>query len=132
MKEEFDGNIDGKEVKTIVKLTNIVKQWFVKPKNKDIPTPHFQERQGVLSVHQDSADNTRYRTMQNTSFIGGVSLPSGANFLPWDQDIAVLPITIDNKGYVINYSISGAYVFLPYSGANVLVAKGIWDEWRPK
>ncbi len=131
MKEEFDGNIDGKNVKTIVKLTDRVKQWFAKPKNKDTPTPHFEERNGVLSVHQDSADNTQYRTMRSPLF-GSIALPSGQNFLPSKNDIAVIPMTADNDGYRINYSVSGASVSLSASGATVLIAKGIWGEWRSK
>lgn len=132
MKEEFDGDIDGKEVKTIVKLTDRVKQWFAKPKNKDIPTPHFDERNGVLRVHQDSADDTQWRVMQKQSFIGSITLPSGQNFLPFEGDIAVVPMTIDNRGYKINYSASGALVSLSASGSLLLIAKGIWGEWEPK
>lgn len=132
MKKEFDGNMDGKKVKTIVKIKEKIKKWFAKPKNKNIPTPHFEERQGVLTVHQDSADGTQYRPMQDISFIGSVPLPSGANFLPWEHDIAVVPMTISNNEYVINHSIGGAYVSLPFSGANVLIAKGIWGEWDSK
>ncbi len=130
--KEFDGDIDSRKVKTIMKLTDRVKQWFAKPKNKDTPTPHFEERNGVLSVHQDSADNTRYRVMLNPSFIGSIALPSGQNFLSSENGIAVLPMTIDNNTYVINNSISGAYLYLPFSGATVLVAKGVWGDWFPK
>ena len=132
MKEEFDGDIDGKEVKTIVKLTGRVKQWFAKPKNKDIPTPHFDERNGVLRVHQDSADNTQCRVMQKQSFIGSIALPSGQNFLPSEEGIAVIPMTIDNDRYRINYSASGALVSLSASGALVLIAEGVWGEWNLK
>ncbi len=132
MKEEFDGYMDGKKVKTIVKITDRIKQWFAKPKSKDTPTPHFEERNGVLSVHQDSADNTQYRAMISFSFIGSIPLPSGQNILFTENEIAVLPITTDNDGFKIIHFISGASIFLSASGAYVLVAKGIWDEWRLK
>ena len=132
MKEEFNGIIDGREVKTIVKVKDKIKQWFAKSKDRNVSTPHFEERNNNLNVHQDSADNTQYRTMQNTSFIGSITLPSGLTFIPFNGDIAVLPMTIDNNNYRINHSTSGAEVILSASGSAVLVAKGEWGNWNPK
>src|SRR3989344_7152981 len=126
MKEEFDGEIDGIRVKTIVKFTENCKQWLAKPKNRDIETPHFKEKESVLEVHQDSPDNSKYRTMNNISSIGSVSLPSGLIFLPMQKDIAVLPMTADNDKYVIKNTISGVNIYLNFSGDYVLVALGEW------
>jgi len=60
--------------------------WLSKPKNKDTETPHFEENRQILSVHQDSSDNTKYREMKNPSMIGSVFLPSGTDFISLNQD----------------------------------------------
>lgn len=115
-----------------MKLTDRIKHWFAKSKNKDMPTSHFEEKDGIIRVHQDSADNTQYRVMQNLSFIGSITLPSGQTFIPSVSDIAILPMTVENRGYNIDFTCSGAKVFLPFFGALVLIARGNWDIWRNK
>jgi hypothetical protein len=62
-KETIDASINGARLKVIFKE----REWFAKPKNHDVDTPHFyQGTNGILEVHQDSPDGFCYRTMNPT------------------------------------------------------------------
>jgi len=76
---EFNGEIDGKQVKVIVKTKKEKKQYFAKPKKFNVNTPHFIEKHNVLEVHADFADGNYFRVMQ-PSLIGRGTYNSGKNF----------------------------------------------------
>lgn len=132
MKEEFNGFINGKEVRIIIKAKlNEEKMYFAKPKNNDIDTPDFREYQNALTVHQDSSGALQYRVM-NTSMIGSMYLPAGLTFLNSSGAITLaLPMTKDNENCQISTSPSGANIILKNAGY-VLVAFGTFGEWKYK
>ena len=132
MKKTSDGTIDGKKVKIIVKLKNGIKEWFAKPKNKDIETPHFEERNGVLRVHQYSKDNKQYRIMKQPFNIESKTLADGLIIIPSENSVIVVPITIDNTGFCMETQSGQVIISSLVSGAQYLVAEGKWDEWKPK
>jgi hypothetical protein len=132
-KEEFDGQIDGKKVKTIVKTNDKGEtMYFAKPKNMDTVTPDFRKYGGTMSVHQDSPDGNFYRLMENIAFIGSTFYPQALTFAQSQgMDLAVLPMKKTANGYVIDTSASGATIQLPAPDW-CLVAIGKWGEWKPK
>mgnify|MGYP001568014039 CR=1 FL=1 len=132
MTERFDGFIDNREVKVIIRVnSNGEKMISAKAKNNDIDTPDFREYQNVLTVHQDSSGAIQYRVM-DTPMIGSMYLPAGLTFLNSSGAVTlVLPMTKDNENFQISTSPSGANIVLNNAGY-VLVAFGTFGEWEYK
>jgi hypothetical protein len=131
--EKFDGKIDGKQVKVIVKDKGFTKMYFAKPKNFDTETPHFEVKvDGALSVHIDSPDGKSFRVMGTNSIYGG-SFYSGSTFASnKGMDIAVLPMNPTANGFVINTSENGSYIKLQSEKEWCLMAFGTFGPWQPK
>ena len=132
MKEEFDGIINGKNVKTIIKENKEGKRaWLAKSKQHDEPTPHFSERDSNLSVHEDSPDNSQFRVMSPLLSLGSVFFPKGETFICGIADAIVLPMAKENTNYKINTSLSGLSISLSQEGW-VLFGVGNWSNWENK
>ncbi len=133
MKQEFDGKIDNKEVKNIVRTNEKGEiMYCAKPINKDVMTPDFREFQGSLIFHQDLADDKFYQKMIDTRLIGSVEVQSGQTFFSsCGYDVMLLPKTEVSDGYVINTSASGVLIKAPVSDWWLMVF-GILDSPKPK
>jgi hypothetical protein len=131
--EKFDGKIDGKPVKVIVKENGYKRQWFAKPKSFDIATPHFEQKvNGTLEVHLDSPDGKSFRIMNIKAIYSG-SFYSGSTFADSKgMDIAVLPMNPTANGFAINTSESGSYVRIPQAKEWCLMALGSFSPWQAK
>lgn len=134
-REEFDGVIDGRPVKVIVKAKENAsreKLWFAKPKGHDLPTPDFRENDGILSIHMDSPCGEFYRVMEEPVFIASGSLPAGRSFFQAKGlDTVVLPMTQEADGFVVLTTASGSQITMPVEGW-CLMAAGKWGAWRRK
>jgi len=134
-KKLFDGYMKDKPVKVIVKdKGNKGKHWMAKPKNRNLDTPHFKEFNGKLEVHQDSADGTLYRKMDNITTMGStvVTTVTAEILKNSGLDIAILPMEETSDGFIVNTSASGAYVEFPKPNQQILFAQGKWGEWKEK
>ena len=61
---KFNGEINSKRVKVIVRDNGYKTQWFAKPKDFDLNTPHFEQKiGGTLEAHEDSADGKSFRVL---------------------------------------------------------------------
>ncbi len=131
--EKFDGEIDGKPVKVIVKDSGYKKQWFAKPKNFDVATPHFEQKiNGTLEVHLDSPDDKSFRVMTVNAIYSG-SFYFGDTFADSKgMDVAVLPMNSTANGFAINTSESGSFVKIPQPKEWCLMAFGTFGAWLPK
>ena len=127
-KETIDATIDGAKIKVIFKE----RQWFAKATHHDVDTPHFyQDTNGILEVHQDSADGLCYRTMKPETICSG-SYPSGRTWVEnRGMDLAVLPMETSANGFRVLTTPSGSTLLLPTDGW-CLMAVGRWSEWIPK
>lgn len=132
-KFEFDGKINGKPVKVIVKDKGYKKMWFAKPKNFDINTPHFeQEINGTLEVHFDSPDGQSFSVMTANAVYSG-SFYSGSTFAKnQGMDMAVLPMNPTANGFAIDTTLSGSYIKLSSDKEWCLMAFGTRGPWQPK
>ncbi len=137
VKDCFDGTVGSCAVAYPVKIivdekNELYKQWFSKPKHKDIVTSHFIQKHGVLSVHEDSPDGTMYRSMDCPLLIGSLYFPAGQTFAANnDYDLAVLPMQRDHDKCRLDFSGSGVAIDISNDGW-VLVALGRWSEWKKK
>jgi hypothetical protein len=126
---EIDATIDGARIKVILKPNK--GQWFAKPKDQDISTPHFYDDGQGLEVHQDSPDGTCYRVMYAESICSG-SYPSGKSWVSnKGMDLAVLPMQEQADGFSISTTPSGSSLWLP-ADSYCLMAVGRWSEWMLK
>ena len=133
MKEnKFDGSIESGAVKVIVRENSKGLQYFAKPKNHDVITPHFYDYSGNFSVHQDSADDSHFRQME-VRYIASGMLTSGQNFIAnRGLDLAVLPTRQTASGFRIDLNMSGTKVSVPSDSQHFLMAMGNWMDWRKK
>jgi hypothetical protein len=131
--KKFNGKINNKPVKVIVKNKGYKKEWFAKPKDFNINTPHFEQKiSGTLEVHEDSADGKSFRVMTVNNVYSG-SFYSGSTFVAnKGMDIAVLPMIETANGFAINTSSSGCLVMIPSGNEWCLMAFGIYGPWQPK
>lgn len=127
-KETIDATIDGARIKVIFKE----RQWFAKPKDHDIDTPHFyQDTNGILEVHQDSADDLYYRTMKPNMICSG-SYSSGSTWVTnQGTGLAVLPMETSANGFRVLTTPSGSTLLLP-ADSWCLMAVGPWSGWIKK
>jgi hypothetical protein len=130
---EFNGKIDGKPVKVIVRDKGWKIMYFAKPIAYDVDTPHFEQKvNGTLELHEDSADGKSFRVMSVDSIHSG-SFYSGSTFAQnKGMDIAVLPMTPQATGFAINTSESGSYVSIPSGSVWCLMAMGSYGPWQAK
>ena len=130
---KFDGKIDGKAVKVIVKDKGYKIMWFAKPKVFDTDTPHFEQKiGGTLELHIDSADGTSFRVMKINDIYSG-SFYSGSTFAHnKEMDMAVLPMTSAATGFAIDVTTSGSNVNIPDGTVWCLMAFGTLGSWQPK
>jgi len=112
--EKYNGDINGKPVKVIVKDKGYKKMWFAKPKNFDVETPHFEQKvDGTLEAHLDSADDNSFRVMSISSIYSG-SFYSGSTFANnKGMNMMVLPMNPTANGFAIDTSLSGSYIQIP-------------------
>jgi len=105
---------------------------MAKPKQEKINTTHFVQKCDVISIHEDSADNDKYRFMNNFEMAGSLFLKQGNQFVDsWERDIAILPMENNCEGFSSEVFQSGALVNMPSEGF-VLLALGSWGEWIEK
>jgi len=133
VKEKFDGKINGKTVKVIVVDKGYEKNWFAKPKNFDIDTPHFEQRVGgTLEVHEDSADGKSFRIMSVDQVVSG-SFQFGSTFASNSGlNMVVLPMKPSANGFAIDTSQSGSSITIPSGNQWCLIALGSFGSWQPK
>jgi hypothetical protein len=133
VESEFDGEINGKRVKVIVRDKGSKTWYFAKPKDFDVNTPHFEVTvDGKLDVHEDSADGNSFRTMIVNGIYSG-SFYAGSTFASnKGMDIAVLPMNKTADGFAINTSKNGADVNIPFGNEWCLMALGTYSPWQPK
>jgi len=130
--EKFNGKIDGKPVKMIVMDRGYKKQWFAKPKNHDVDTPHFVEIGGTLEVHEDSANGKSYRVMSVDTIVSG-SFQSGSTFASnHGKNMVILPMSQEANGFAIDTSYSGSSISLPSGSLWCLMGVGSFGAWQPK
>lgn len=132
--KKFNGKLDGKSVKVIVIDKGYRKQWFAKPKESDIETPHFVQRvDETLEVHQDSADGKSFRVMNVDSVVSG-SFQSGNTFAANSgMDMLVLPMNEGANGFAIDTSQNGALITYPTDEKEwCLIGVGTFGTWQPK
>jgi hypothetical protein len=131
--EKFNGEIDGKPVKVIVRENGYKREWFAKPKDFDIATPHFEQKvNGTLEVHLDSPDGQSFRVMTVNAIYSG-SFYSGSTFANSNgMDMAVLPMNPTANGFAINTSESGSSVKIPRGNEWCLMAFGSFSPWQAK
>ncbi len=132
-KSEFNGKIDGKHVKTIVKYVDGREpEVFAKPKNSDVNTPHFYNFEGNIEIHQDSADNRFFRKMDLVKVASG-SLSSGITFVANEGlDLAMLPVKESADGFSLDTNGSGCVVSFPHGSEHVVMGYGNWTNWTLK
>jgi hypothetical protein len=130
---KFNGKIDGKPVKVIVKDKGYKMMWFAKPKDFDVDTPHFeQEVGGTLEVHMDSADGKSFRIMDVNAIYSG-SFYAGSTFASnQGMDMVVLPMNPTANGFAINTSESGSSIQIPTDNEWCLMALGTLSPWIRK
>jgi len=129
---KFDGSTESGAVKVIVRENSKGVQYFAKPKNHDVSTPHFYDYSGNFSVHQDSADDSHWRPME-VRYVASGTLTSGENFIAnRGLDLAVLPTRQTASGFTIDLNMSGAKVSVPSDSQLYLMAMGNWMDWRRK
>ena len=131
--QKFNGEIDGRLVKVIVKDKGYKKMWFAKPKNFDIETPHFEQQvDGTLEVHQDSADGKSFRVMKVDNIQSG-SFSSGSTFASNEGlDLVVLPMNKTADGFAIDTSQSGSSITIPSENEWYLMGFGSFGPWQQK
>ena len=129
----FDGKIDGKPVKVIIKNKGYRNEWFAKPKNFDVDTPHFLKNVGgTLEVHQDSADGNSYRVLAVNDIYSG-SISSGSTFASnKDMDMVVLPMNKSADGFAIDTRYSGSLIEVLNEEEWILMGLGNFGPWLPK
>ena len=130
---KFNGEIGGKPVKTIVKDKGYKMQWFAKPKDFGINTPHFEQKiDGTLEAHQDSADGKSFRVLSINAIYSG-SFYSGTTFAAnMGMDMLALPMKESANGFAINTSLAGCEVVIPSSEEWCLMAYGTFGPWTAK
>jgi hypothetical protein len=130
---KFNGKIDGKPVKVIVKDKGYKMMWFAKPKGFDVDTPHFEQKVGgTLEVHMDSADGNSFRVMNVNAIYSG-SFYAGSTFASnKGMDIVVLPMNPTANGFAIDTRGSGSYIQIPTDNEWCLMAFGTFSPWKQK
>jgi hypothetical protein len=133
LEKRFDGKIDGKDVKVIVRTRETKTIFFAKPKEFDVNTPHFEVSvEGDMTLHEDSADGNSFRVMDVASIYSG-SLRIGNTFaMNKGMDMAVLPMNETANGFAINVTDAGANVQIPFGDEWCLMAYGKWGDWQLK
>ena len=132
-KKKFNGEINGKPVKMIVsEKEGFKKQWFAKPKNDDVDTPHFVEYHGTLQVHEDSANGESFRAMDVNLVYSG-SFETGSTFASnHGMDMVILPMSEEANGFAINTSYSGSAISVTSNKVWCLIGIGTFGAWLPK
>lgn len=139
---KFNGIIDGKKVKIIVKLKKgHKKQVFAKPNLKkekkeefNVDTVHFVKYHNVWSIHQDYSDEEFYREMQPQIIASGTFHAIKNYVRNSGLDIALLPTQETANGFTIDTNPSGVWVTFPSGVADQQYFWGLgkWSEWKKK
>jgi hypothetical protein len=130
--KKCDGTMDGKPVKLIIIDKGWKQDFFAKPKDKDLDTPHVISVNGTLEVHQDSADGKSFRAM-DVSQVGSGSLRIGSTFASNNgMALVILPMHTTANGFAINTNYAGNQITLPNDGEWCIMAFGKFGDWRDK
>jgi len=133
-KKEFNGKINEKHVKVIVRAKETKTMYFAKPKELDVNTPHFEVSvvDDKITLHEDSADGNSFRVMDVSEIYSG-SFRVGTTFaVSRGMDMAALPMNETANGFAINVSHAGAYIQIPHGDEWCLMAYGKWGVWQTK
>ena len=127
---KFDGKLDGKSVKEIIRTTEKGTMYMLKPKNLDTNTPHFMfPINGKMEVHEDSPDSTHFRKM-TVNWDG--SIDSGISFFEnRGLHVAVVPMHATADGFAIGSNPDGVNLKAP-ERQWWLYAVGKYGPWQEK
>jgi hypothetical protein len=117
----------------IVHRKETITDYFAKPKEFGISTPHFEvSAKGEIVLHEDSADGLSFRAMGVVDIYSG-SFRVGNTFAAnKGMDMAVLPMNETANGFAINVSDAGVRVHIPSEDEWCLMAYGKWGPWQLK
>ena len=129
--KKCDGTINGKSVKVILTNRGWKKDYFAKPKDYNVKTPHFEVKtNGSIDVHEHSPNLEYFRVMAVSEVYSG-SFSSGRTFAPNNgMDLAVLPMNETANGFALDFSSSGSTVTVTSGSQWVLMGLGKWGEWQ--
>ena len=130
--QKCDGTIDGKCVKLIIIDKGYQQEFFAKPKEKDIDTPHIVAINGSLDVHLDSADGNSVRVM-TVNQVGSGSLSVGSTFASNNgMDMVILPMHPTANQFAITTTYSGSSIKLQNAEEWCIMAFGTLEPWQAK
>ena len=108
-------------------------EYFAKPKDFDINTPHVTVINNTLEVHEDSADGNFFRKMEVDRTLSGSVQVAGTYASNHNMDLVILPMSATPNGFVINTSKAGAQFTSQTNQKEwVVAAVGKFGEWQPK
>jgi hypothetical protein len=130
--KKCNGTIDDKPVKLIIRDKGWKQEYFAKPKDKDLDTPHIVAVNGTLDVHLDSADGNSFRPMY-VDQVGSGSLRVGSTFAAnRGMYMVILPMYPTADQFAINTNYSGGLITLKNPDEWCIMAFGTLGTWQRK